>query len=354
MKSNLKFFKNLKSIPIDNFFSNVLYNKKFGYYSNVYPFGKKGDFITAPTLSKLFSEIISIWIVSTWEVLGKPKNINIVELGPGDVSLVKILLETSKKFPKFDLAKKIYLYESNNLLKNIQKKNIKNNQVKWLKDFSKIKNGPVIFFGNEFFDSIPIKQFKRTKNTIFEKYFILKKNTKILETFKKAKQSDIDIIKSYKVLKQLKFIEFPKSGLKILEKVAKTISRQNGCVLMIDYGYLKPNNQNTLQSVMNNKKNNLLSNLGKADITYHVNFSLLKEFFLKKNLVTNRVVTQEKFLKNMGIIERAEMLSSKMKFKEQTNLYLRLKRLISPKLMGELFKVILAFKSEKDKYLGFN
>ena len=54
------------------------------------------------------------------------------------------------------------------------------------------------------------------------------------------------------------------------------------------------------------------------------------------------------------IIERAEMLSSKMKFKEQTNLYLRLKRLISPKLMGELFKVILAFKSEKDKYLGFN
>ena len=105
---------------------------------------------------------------------------------------------------------------------------------------------------------------------------------------------------------------------------------------------------------MNNKKNNLLSNLGKADITYHVNFSLLKEFFLKKNLMTNRVVTQEKFLKNMGIIERAEMLSSKMKFKEQTNLYLRLKRLISPKLMGELFKVILAFKSEKDKYLGFN
>ena len=121
MKSNLKFFKNLKSIPIDNFFSNVLYNKKFGYYSNVYPFGKKGDFITAPTLSKLFSEIISIWIVSTWEVLGKPKNINIVELGPGDGSLVKILLETSKKFPKFDLAKKIYLYESNNLLKLFKK-----------------------------------------------------------------------------------------------------------------------------------------------------------------------------------------------------------------------------------------
>ena len=45
---------------------------------------------------------------------------------------------------------------------------------------------------------------------------------------------------------------------------------------MIDYGYLKPNNQNTLQSVMKHKKNNLLNNLGKADITAHVNFKLLK------------------------------------------------------------------------------
>ena len=52
---------------------------------------------------------------------------------------------------------------------------------------------------------------------------------------------------------------------------------------MIDYGYLKPNNQNTLQSVMRHKKNSLLNNLGKADITSHVNFPLLKEF-LKKNL----------------------------------------------------------------------
>ena len=28
------------------------------------------------------------------------------------------------------------------------------------KNFKKYKKGPVIFFGNEFFDAIPIKQFK--------------------------------------------------------------------------------------------------------------------------------------------------------------------------------------------------
>ena len=57
-----------------------------------------------------------------------------------------------------------------------------------------------------------------------------------------------------------------------LKKILKKFKKLNGCILLIDYGYLKPNNQNTLQSVIKNKKNNLLKNLGKADITSHVNF----------------------------------------------------------------------------------
>ena len=36
-----------------------------------------------------------------------------------------------------------------------------------------------------------------------------------------------------------------------------------------------------------------------------------------------------------------------MKFREQSNLYLRLKRLLSPQYMGDLFKVILAYKFKK-------
>ena len=50
---------------------------------------KKGDFTTSPKISSLFSEMIAIWIISTWEKFGKPKNFNIVELGPGDGSLGK-------------------------------------------------------------------------------------------------------------------------------------------------------------------------------------------------------------------------------------------------------------------------
>ena len=43
----------------------------------------------------------------------------------------------------------------------------------------------------------------------------------------------------------------------------------------------------------------------------------------------------------MGIIERANLISKKMKFSEQSNLYNRLRRLLSKNSMGEIFEVSL-------------
>ena len=60
MKNHKKFFKKIKSLPVDEFFQKVLYEKKVGYYNTVQPFGKYGDFITAPKISNLFSEMIAI------------------------------------------------------------------------------------------------------------------------------------------------------------------------------------------------------------------------------------------------------------------------------------------------------
>ena len=353
MKSNIKFFKKSKKLPVDEFFKNVLYDNKFGYYTSKLPFGKKGDFITSPNISYLFSEVIAIWIVSAWELFGKPKNFSIVELGPGDGSLTNILLRSFKKFPEFNSIKKIFLYEESNYLKKIQQKNISDKNVGWINNFNLIKKGPVIFFGNEFFDALPIKQFKRKKNSILEKNYKLDKKNNIIEVFNKASKTDIKILKSYKTLKNLNFIELPKFGFQELKKMIKKISKLKGCILMIDYGYLKSNNQNTLQSVMKHKKNSLLENLGKADITAHVNFDLLNEFFLKNGLKVNNIITQKEFLENMGIIERAKVVAKKMKFSQQSDLYLRIKRLLSPGSMGDLFKVILAYKFEKNNFVGF-
>ncbi len=353
MKPNLIFFKNSKKLPVDKFLENVLYDNKYGYYASRFPFGGKGDFVTSPKISYLFSEMIAIWIIASWEFFGKPKNFNIVELGPGDGTLANVLIRSFKKFPEFNSRKKIFLYEKSPYLKKIQKKNVADKDVKWINNFKNIKKGPIIFFGNEFFDAIPVKQFKKIKNNYFEKNYSLEKNYKIKEIYKKASLEDVKKIKSYKSLEKLKFIEFPKLGFQELKKIIKKISKLNGCVLLIDYGYLKPNNQNTLQSVRKHKKNKLFNYLGKADITAHVNFSLLNEFFLKNNLKIKDLITQKKFLENMGIVERADVLSKKMKFTQQSDLYLRIQRLLSPKYMGELFKVILAYKSDNNNFAGF-
>ena len=81
MTYNSEYFniKSNKLIPVDEFIEKVLYEPNKGYYTKKIPFGSQGDFITAPTISNLFSEIIAIWVVSSWEKLGKPKKFNFVE-----------------------------------------------------------------------------------------------------------------------------------------------------------------------------------------------------------------------------------------------------------------------------------
>ena len=358
MKPNLKKFNitSKKPLPIDDFIEKILYEPEIGYYSSKDPFGKNGDFITSPTISNLFSEIISIWLVSAWEKIGKPKIFNFVELGPGDGSLTKIIISTLKKFPELNKAIKIYLYEKSEFLKKIQKQNIDNKHIKWIKNFNSIKKGPVIFFGNEFFDAIPIKQFSYINNKLFEKCYSVKDNINIIEKFIISNKKDVNQIKTFGTLKKLKFIEFPKKGFLELNPIIKKISKLSGGILLIDYGYLNSNNSNTIQAVMNNKKisaEKMLKNLGKADITSLVNFNLLKEYFFKKNLKVKKIVTQKFFLERMGIIERAKILEKKKTNEEQKYMRETLSRLLEKKQMGNLFKVIFGYKNKNNDFFGF-
>ena len=146
MISNQNFFHNTKTLPVDKFIENVLFNKKIGYYSSKIPFGKTGDFLTAPGISNLFSEIIGIWLISTWNTLGRPKKFNIVELGPGDGNLTKVLLRTFQQFPEFNKAVNIFLYEKSNLLKNLQKKKYKQFKNKMDKKFYQYQKRTSYFF----------------------------------------------------------------------------------------------------------------------------------------------------------------------------------------------------------------
>ena len=357
MKKSIKHFnlRQNQKIKVDDFINRSLYKSKVGYYSHKVPFGKKGDFVTSPTISNLFSEIIAIWIISSWENLGKPKTFNLVELGPGDGSLSKVLVKTFKNFPTFNNSVKIFLYEKSQFLKKIQKKKVKGVNVKWINDFQKLKGGPVIFFGNEFFDAIPIKQFFYKDKNLFEKCYTLEKKH-LRDTHCKPDYKDLLNLKSFKVLKKLEFIEYPKLGLKELDRAVKKIKSLSGGILLIDYGYVGRLNKSTIQIVMKNKKihkNNLLKYIGKADITSLVNFSLLNEFFLKKKLNVKKIVSQKFFLERMGIIERFKILEKKMNMTQKKYMFTTISRLLNKNLMGELFKVIFAYKSHNKNFFGF-
>ena len=338
---------------IDKFLDEALYNKKFGYYSQSKPFGKEGDFTTAPLITPIFSEMISIWIISFWIKIGKPKKFSFVELGPGNGVFCKTFCNTLKNFPAFKKSIKIYLLEKSEKLTNIQKDLIKEKNVNWIKNLNQIKNGPVLFFGNEFFDSIPIKQFEVKKSKIYEKFIEFQKGKFKKFILKKTSKKMIKKLNNSNLCLKDGIIEYPQDGLKILDFIVKKVKKLNGGILLIDYGYLKKQKIDTLQSLRAHKKNVYYKNIGKADITSLVNFQLLYKFLSKKKLILNEIVNQSFFLKKIGVIERAEILSKKMSFKDKSDLYYRLERLLSEKKMGKLFKVIFA-SSKKIKFdLGF-
>ena len=354
MKNIINILKKKKSIPLDQFISIALYDKKFGYYMQKNPFGKQGDFITSPLISNLFGEMLAIWCVSFWNHLKKPKKILLVELGPGDGTLCKDLLNTFKKFKDFYNSLEINLLETSVQLKKIQKKKINNKKVKWIKTIEEINEGPVIILANEFFDALPIKQIFKENKSFFEKYVTLSKDKKKIEFLKK--KADKDLIKNIRKLNLITYgntIEYPIKALKFLKVIAKKIDKFDGGFLTFDYGYKIKKNKDTLQSIKKHRQLGALINPGSSDLTSHVNFKLFNEFLNKHNLDVDKIVTQSEFLKKMGILERANILSKKMTFNAKANMFYRLKRLLDPKEMGYLFKVMFARKKNRNFSLGF-
>ena len=168
MKSINRYFLKSKELPIDKFIDNVMFHKNHGYYSKKIAFGSKGDFVTSPEISFLFSEMIAIWIISFWMHLKKPKKFNIVELGPGTGSLSKILIKTFSKFPEFFSNSNIFLYEKSKKLQLIQKNNLKDQKVKWIKNFNKLKSGPTFFLVMNFLTQYQLSSIKKLRENFLK------------------------------------------------------------------------------------------------------------------------------------------------------------------------------------------
>ena len=345
--------KKYSIINLDKFITKSLYEKNTGYYMSKNPFGKKGDFITSPNISIFFSEIIAIWIVSFWKNLKEPKKLNIIELGAGNGEMINIITRTLKRFPILNNICKIYILEKSPYLVKIQKKKIKCKKIFWLKNLNKIKDGPNIFLANEFFDALPVKQFlKKNKQwlerkvkfegTLPKKFFDVKIDIKKIEK-----------IVGYKISKNQDFLEISYDAMKYINIISNKINKFGGGILIIDYGYIEEKMKNTLRGIQNHKIVNILSNYKKCDITYSLAFNFFKKIGKKYKLKVSGLTTQGNFLKSLGIMHRAEIVSKNLPFTKKADIYYRINKLIDKKLMGQIFKVMLLTNSKTKFNIGF-
>ena len=341
------------NLPLDKFINLSLYDRKFGYYMKKNPFGREGDFITAPNISRLFSEMIAIWVVSFWQSLGSPKKFNLIELGAGNGEMMKILIETFKNFPTFFNSCNLIIHEKSPSLIEIQKKKLIKYEIMWISKINKIKKIPNIFIANEFFDALAIKQLEKKGELWFEKFVNIQNKNKPFFYEKKIDIKKIEKKINLKIAFNQNFIEYSELGLNYLKDISKTIKKSTGGLLLIDYGYTEKKMKDTLQAVSNHKFANILENIGDVDITHNINFKLFEKFIKQLGGLKSNITTQKKFLLRMGIKERAEIISRNYNFLKKAEIFYRLKRLIDEKQMGTLFKVML-IKNDKNKFkLGF-
>ncbi len=337
------------NLSLDKFIEWALYDKDTGYYMKKNPFGKEGDFITAPNITRLFSEIIAIWIITFWKSLKTPKKFNLIELGAGNGEMMKVITETLKNFPECFNACTFMIHEKSNFLINQQQKNLNSEKVLWINDIKKINSYPTLYLANEFFDAIPIKQFFKKKESWFERFVEIKNQKKA-----EFKEQEIDIKKlekslNFEISKNQNIIEYSPETFRYIKNICDIIKKNDGGILIIDYGYLNSKMQETLQAIRNHKHSNILENIGDSDITYNVNFSILQKFINQFNDLNSIITNQKKFLTSMGILQRAEMVSKNISFSKKTDLFYRIRRLIDEKQMGELFKVML-IKNKKNRF----
>ena len=342
-----------KIIPLDKFINQALYDPKNGFYMKKNPFGEKGDFITSPSISILFAEMISIWTVLFWKKLNSPKKINLIELGSGNGQMFYDMMNSFKSFPKFNKSCNFIILEKSPYLKKIQKSKLKNFKVKWIKNLSEVKKGNNIFLANEFFDALPVKHFIKINNKWFERFIKLEKNNnKNFINF----NSNIKIIEKkigLKISNNQRFVEYSPLAFKYMKEISNKIKEKKGGLLIIDYGYLENSMKDTLISIKKHKISDILKKYKNSDITYKINFRLFKKFAKILKLKCQGITTQRNFLLNLGIEQRAEIISKNQTFLKKADIYYRLKKLIDKNQMGDIFKVMLITSKKINFKIGF-
>lgn len=325
-------------ISIAEFMAEALGHPQHGYYMGKDPFGRTGDFITAPEISQMFGELVGLWCAEVWRLMGSPSPFNLIELGPGRGTLMQDALRAARVLPEFAEAASIHLVETSPVLRDMQAVTLGGHHPAWHDDLARVPDGPLIVIANEFFDALPVHQFIRTADGWRENVVTIDGDQLVLATAPSTTAA-VALLANRNGGTAGDIAELCPAAISVATDLADRIADHGGAALAIDYGYAEPTGEATLQAVRQHERHDFLSGPGTADLTAHVNFRDLREAAQTRATVYGPV-TQGDFLRSLGIEMRAEQLKQRATADQRTAIESGCRRLIDPAEMGTLFKAL--------------
>jgi SAM-dependent MidA family methyltransferase len=312
------------------------------YYRGGNPLGAGGDFITAPEVSQIFGELLSMWGCVVWQSMGSPHPFVLAEMGPGRGTLMKDALRAAKSVPEFHDGARVHLVETSATLRAVQQQTLSAVCApEWHDDISTLPAAPTFAMANEFFDALPVEQHVFTGGNWRRRMVALNERGELfftagnmapppMELLPKALPCEGDILEHHPDVAPL---------INELGRRAKTAPL---ALVLADYGFEHPDYGDTFQAVRHHGFASVFEKPGEIDLSAHVNFTELRLAAVAAGLQVWGPMSQGDFLLALGLEQRLRQLLAGADLSEEQSatLFLGARRLADPFQMGSLFKVM--------------
>ena len=318
-------------ISVAQYMTACLHDPAEGYYATRPALGETGDFTTAPLVSQMFGELVGVWAVACWTLMGQPSTVRLVEMGPGDGTLMADILRAARMAPGFLDAAEVWLVETSPPLRAVQKSRL-GERPRWAARLADIPEGaPLILVANELLDCLPARQFVRTTVGWCEQLVGLDADGCLAFTLNPTPTAGL-------LPDAPPGAVFEQSAAQdaLGAELGGRLVRDGGAALLVDYGSDAPGFGDTLQAVRRHAKVDPLDAPGEADLTVHADFPAVMAAARAEG-ADAAVLTQAQFLARMGVGLRAEALLAARPDKAPM-IGRQLNRLVAADQMGELFK----------------
>ncbi len=309
------------------------------YYAAGDPFGQAGDFITAPEVSQVFGELIGAWCAASWESIGKPDPVLLVELGPGRGTMMADLLRAARGAPDFARAAQLHLVERSPALRALQSEKLASYQPQWHDGIATLPPGPMLLVANEFLDALPIRQFQCSGAAWHERRIGLADDRETLAFLLDPGPSALGA-ELLPAAPENAIAELCPAAIALGAALGSRLANDGGAALFVDYGYYPRAYGDTLQAVRRHRAQSVLDEPGSADLTAHVDFAAFASAAQAAGAAVHGPIGQGAFLARLGIAAREAALLQRATPAQAAAIRSGCRRLIDSGQMGVLFKVM--------------